>query len=71
MLKKSPPQPDEPLEDRIERFRAELEKFIDEKVEEMGLSCPGVPRQVLKNLAENRAPGCRCLQALELLRSST
>jgi hypothetical protein len=68
-MKLRPPTQPEPLEDRIERFRDELERWIDEKVQEMGLSCPGVPRQVLKNLVENRAPGCRCLQALQLLES--
>jgi hypothetical protein len=57
------------LEDRIEAFRAELDRWIDEKIEVLGKDCPGVPRQVLKNLVENRAPGCRCLQALQLLES--
>jgi hypothetical protein len=56
-------------EERIERFRAELNDYIDQRIEEMGKDCPGVPRQVLRNLVENRAIGCPCRQAQELLRS--
>jgi hypothetical protein len=67
-VKKQTQQP-EPLDERIEAFRAELERFIDGKIEEMRKECPGVPAQVLRNLVSNRAPGCPCLQVKELLQS--
>jgi hypothetical protein len=65
---KTKPQP-EPLDERIEAFRAELDRYIDSKVAEMKRECPGVPEVVLRRLIENRAPGCPCLQAQELCRS--
>jgi len=63
------PQPELPLEDRIAAFHAELERYIEGKVEEMKRESPGVPVQVLRNLVSHRAPGCPCRQAEELLRS--
>jgi hypothetical protein len=67
-MSKQTPQP-EPLDERIERFKAELENFITEKIEAMRQEAPGVPVQVLRNLVNNRAPGCPCAQATDLLKS--
>jgi hypothetical protein len=66
---KNKQQPDVPIDEKIEAFRAELEQYIDSKIAEMKAECPGVPEQVLRNLVSHRAPGCPCLQALELARS--
>jgi hypothetical protein len=62
-------QPEQPLDERIESFRAELETFIESKLDDLQKEAPGVPRVVLKNLVENRARGCPCQQAIELLRT--
>jgi hypothetical protein len=67
MLRK--PQPELPLEERIEAFRAELDAFLDKKAIEIKATCESVPIQVIKNLLANRAPNCPCAQALDVLRS--
>jgi len=46
-----------PLEERIEKLRAEIDAFIDERVVEEAKTCPGVPLVVVRRLIENRAPG--------------
>ena len=51
-----------PLETRIEEIRQEIDRFIDGLVEKQAKDTPGVPRGVLRNLIENRAPGCLCRQ---------
>jgi hypothetical protein len=68
--KTKPPQPDEPLGERIEKFRSELETHIEGKVRELKLECPNVPEGVLRNLISHRAPGCLCLQVLQLEQQS-
>jgi hypothetical protein len=68
MLRKSPPQP-EPLEDRILAFHAELDRYIESRLDDLQKEAPGVPRVVLRNLVEARAPNCACAQSLELLRT--
>ena len=60
-----PPQP-EPLGERIERFRGELEAYVDSKVRELKELTPNVPETVLRSLIENRAKGCVCRQVLML-----
>jgi hypothetical protein len=67
--KPPPPQPDVPIDEKIESFRAELERYIESRLDDLQKEAPGVPRVVLRNLVENRARGCVCIQALELARS--
>jgi hypothetical protein len=69
MFKRTPQQHPEPLGDRIEKFRAGIDAYIETRMKEMKQECPGVPETVLRRLVENRAPGCLCLQAIELERS--
>jgi hypothetical protein len=59
----------EPLGERIEKFRAEVDAYVETRIGEMKSECPGVPETILRRLVENRARGCVCLQALELERS--
>jgi hypothetical protein len=57
---KPKPQPEKPLAERIAEFRAELDRFIDDRVDELGKECSGVPPAVLRNLMTQRAGGCQC-----------
>lgn len=59
------PQPQLSLAERIQAFRSELEVYLESKVDAIKAECPGVPRDVLRRLLENRAPaGCVCQQVL-------
>ena len=68
LLRKPTLQPT--LLDRIAAMRAEIDKLIDDHVEQIAKATPGVPRQVLRGLLTNRAPGCQCQQAALLLAES-
>jgi hypothetical protein len=69
MSTKTNQPPPEPLDERIEKFRAELDAYIETRVIALKQECPGVPEGILRRLIENRAPGCPCAQATELLKS--
>jgi hypothetical protein len=64
---KPKPQPEKPLSERIAEFRAELDRFIDDKVDELKEECSGVPAGVLRNILTQRAGGCQCQAVQNLL----
>lgn len=49
-----------PLEERIQSIRADIDAFIDARVEIDRRLCPGVPATVLRNLLTARSGGCHC-----------
>jgi len=54
------------LEERIQALRAEVDAFIDARVEiERGL-CPGVPPGMLRNLITAHSGGCQCAAYLAI-----
>jgi hypothetical protein len=55
-----------PLEERIEKLRAEIDAFIDARVAKEAKECPGIPSPVLRQMATARAAGCQCSQYLAL-----
>jgi hypothetical protein len=55
-----------PLEERIEKLRAEIDAFIDARVAETKKGCPGIPEAMLRRMATARAAGCQCAQYLQL-----
>jgi hypothetical protein len=55
-----------PLEDRINRIRADIEAIIDARAEAVAKESPGVPLGVIRNLLTARAPACPCSQYLEI-----
>ncbi|RXG85342.1 hypothetical protein EAS61_36440 [Bradyrhizobium zhanjiangense] len=61
MLKTKTP----PLEDRITSFRADLDRFIDERVAELKKQCPGVPEGVLRMGLMGKS-GCECRTVLAI-----
>jgi hypothetical protein len=64
---KPPPLPEAlPLADRIRAMRAEIDKAIDDYLEEIADEHPGVPQGVIRGMFTNKAPGCQCAQALLL-----
>jgi hypothetical protein len=67
MLKKQPqPQPEKPLGQSIEAFRAELDAWIDAKAADIREKSPGVPLPVIRNMFTNRFFGCQCQTVLIL-----
>ena len=70
MSLKAKPLPEKPLAERIEDFRAELDRFIDAKAAELKEQPPGVPLQVLRNMITVRAGGCQCQAAQSILEGS-
>jgi hypothetical protein len=56
------------LEERIKDIRTEIEAVIEDRVDAVARSSPGVPRGVIRNLLTARAPACACAQYLELNR---
>ena len=67
MVLKQKTLPEKSLTERIEEFRAELDAFIDSRAEALKAESPGVPFQVLRNILTNRAGGCQCQGALNIL----
>src|SRR5438034_511049 len=55
-----------PLDERIEKLRAEIDAFIDARAEEVKKTCEGVPVDVIRNLITARGGGCQCQQYLEI-----
>ncbi|SHM40863.1 hypothetical protein [Bradyrhizobium lablabi] len=55
-----------PLDERINTFRAELDAFIDSKVQELKKTCPGVPDGVLR--AGLTRTDCACEAVLSIKR---
>jgi hypothetical protein len=62
LLKPKAAPPSRSLEDRIEEIHSEINAMIDARVEETAQQCPGVPRDMLRQLIVVRATGglCRC-----------
>ena len=54
-----------PLEERIASIRADLDAWIDERVEIEARNCPGVPAGVIRN-SITRGQGCQCATVLAL-----
>jgi hypothetical protein len=69
-IRPPPPQPEKPLAERIEGFRAELDQFIDAKASEIKEASPGVPEGVIRNMITNRFFGCQCQSVLHVLEQS-
>lgn len=55
-----------PLDDRIKAIRADIDAFIDARVEADRKANPGVPGPVLRNLITARGGGCQCAVYLNL-----
>jgi hypothetical protein len=55
-----------PLEERIQNIRADIDAYIDARVEADRKANPGVPGPVLRNLITVRAGGCQCAVYLDL-----
>lgn len=55
------------LADRAKELRAEIEQFIDERVEHLRKESPGVPPPVLRNHLMVRADGCLCQAAINII----
>lgn len=53
-------------EERIEKLRAEIDAFIEERVEAEKIKCPGVPGPMIRKMITDRNPGCQCRQYLAL-----
>jgi hypothetical protein len=56
----------QPLEDRIEGIRAEIDKLIDAKSKAISKESPGVPIDVIRGLITARGGNCQCRQWLEI-----
>lgn len=56
-----------PLDERVKAIRAELDKFIDDRAEEIKKTCEGVPVGVIRN-SITRGLGCQCAAYLEIMR---
>ena len=67
VLKQKPLPEKKSLAERIADFREELDAFIDSRAEALKQESPGVPFQVLRNILTNRAGGCQCQGALNIL----
>ena len=58
-----------PLSERIEEIQAEIDKLINERVDELGASAAGVPRDWIRQSLFARNGGlCRCELATMILR---
>ena len=58
-----------PLSERIEEIQAEIAKLINERVDELGASAAGVPRDWIRQSLFARNGGlCRCELATMILR---
>ena len=67
MLKKPQPQPEKPLAQRIEEFRAELDAFVDAKAVGIKAQSESVPLPVIRNMLTTRFFGCQCQAALNII----
>ena len=58
-----------PLSERIEEIQAEIDELIDGRVDELGASAAGVPRDWIRQSLFARNGGlCRCKLATMILR---
>ncbi|MBP1065324.1 hypothetical protein JOE51_006791 [Bradyrhizobium japonicum] len=55
----------QPLDERVTALRAELDKVIDERANQIAKECPGVPLGVIRN-SITRGMGCQCAAYLEM-----
>lgn len=55
----------QPLDERVKAIRAELDKFIDDRAEDIKRTCEGVPVGVIRN-SITRGLGCQCAAYLEI-----
>ena len=55
-----------PLEERIEKLRADIDAFIDARVANEAKSCPGVPVVMLRQMATSRSGACQCAAYLQI-----
>jgi hypothetical protein len=54
-----------PLNERVAAMRAEIDKVIECRAEEIAKDCPGVPLAVIRN-SITRGMGCQCAAYLQL-----
>jgi hypothetical protein len=59
-------KPEKPLAERIEQLQAEIDAFIDARVEQEAKAVQGVPKLVLRNILTSRSNGCQCQAYLNL-----
>jgi hypothetical protein len=62
------PLPPQSLADRIAAVRAEIETYIDQRVEAERIANPGIPTGVIRNLLTARSGGCQCEAYLSLVK---
>lgn len=55
----------QPLDQRVNAIRAELEKAIDDHAAEIAKNCPGVPLGVIRQ-SITRGMGCQCAAYLAI-----
>ena len=55
------------LTERIAQLQTEIDKLLDEHAAETAKECPGIPIPNICALLTNRAPGCQCRQAINLM----
>ncbi|MEH2534418.1 hypothetical protein V1277_006286 [Bradyrhizobium sp. AZCC 1588] len=55
-----------PLEERIEKLRADIDAFIDTRIAKEAKDCPGVPAVMLRQMATSGSGGCQCAAYLKL-----
>jgi hypothetical protein len=55
-----------PLEERIEKLRAEIDAFIDARVAKEAKECPGIPAPMLRQMATSGSGGCQCAAYLKI-----
>ena len=55
-----------PLEERIEKLRADIDAFIDARVATEAKECPGVPVVMLRQMATSRSGACQCAAYLQI-----
>ena len=56
----------QPLEDQVAALRAEIDLFIDARVETIRKTCEGVPAPVIRNLLTAKSEGCLCQTLLNI-----
>jgi hypothetical protein len=55
------------LADRIRETQEAADKYIDEKVAEIGRESPGIPLQTIRNIVMSRCWDCQCRGALRAM----
>jgi hypothetical protein len=70
LLRPPPSPPPASLEARIEQLRADIDSYIDQRVEAERLLCPGIPAESLRQMLV-RGTGCQCAAYLHLAKDAT